>query len=258
MFRGGAGAPGLYPPRIACFVCGAEVPADYPLYSEPPPGNPGTTPHFPFLLTHEPPMGCRPPSPGGVAKSCRVCYSTLMRQWDEYEKGGVTTDRRVYWLKRVDGLPFPSAETQVRMSNNSRKRSAPPTMGLMAAPPPVPAAVSLHQVQFDVASDRLKSTSSPLTVATMGVASSVSPLATPVTLPHSSPSSSTWSRRALAPQSASSAPSSLIQVLILKFKFMNSLFWAELNCAQFANDAFLNSLHSCNFFIIITAIQRPW
>ena len=93
VFRGSPGAPassGLYPPRIACFVCGAEVPSDYPLYPLPPNGNGNnqvTTPFFPFLLTLEPPIGCRPPTPGGVAKSCRNCYSTLMRQWDEYEKG---------------------------------------------------------------------------------------------------------------------------------------------------------------------------
>ena len=27
IFRGPATSPGMYPPRIACFVCGAEVPA---------------------------------------------------------------------------------------------------------------------------------------------------------------------------------------------------------------------------------------
>ena len=44
----------IYPPRIACFVCGTEGPADYPLYLSPH----GTTvggkslPHFPFLRQH--------------------------------------------------------------------------------------------------------------------------------------------------------------------------------------------------------------
>ena len=46
----------LYPPRIACYVCGAEVPSDYPLYPEPPTGCDlllhNSTPHFPFLLHH--------------------------------------------------------------------------------------------------------------------------------------------------------------------------------------------------------------
>ena len=108
----------LYPPRIACYVCGAEIPSDYPLYPEPPPGCdlllPSATPHFPFLLHHPPPLGCRPPSPGGVAKSCRVCYSTLMRQWDDYEKSSVPLERRIYWFERMDGLPVVTPELQVR------------------------------------------------------------------------------------------------------------------------------------------------
>lgn len=214
MFRGSPAvqAPsvaGLYPPRIACFVCGAEVPADYPLYPLPP-VNQATTPHFPFLLNLEPPIGCRPPSPGGVAKSCRVCYSTLMRQWDEYEKGGVATDRRVYYVKRVEGLPFPTAEAQARLTH-SRKRVS----NLMLAPASIPASVTLHPVAFD---ERLKA-SSPLTVATSSaLGSSSSPLATPIVpLPHSSPSSSGWSRRPMPAQSASSAPSSLFQVIIILF-----------------------------------------
>ena len=208
LFRGSPASAvqaGLYPPRIACFVCGAEVPADYPLYPLPRAGNQGITPHFPFLLTLEPPIGCRPPEPGGEAKSCRVCYSTLMRQWDEYEKSGVATERRVYWVKRVEGLPFPTAEAQARLTS-SRKRAS-HTLGLMGAPTAIPASLAYA----DQGSDRMK-TASPLTVATNSGVGSTSPLATPVPLPHSSPSSSAWSRRPIAPQSASSAPSSLFQV----------------------------------------------
>jgi len=111
------GSAALYPPRIACYVCGAEVPSDYPLYPEPPAGCdlllPSATPHFPFLLHHPPPLGCRPPSPGGMAKSCRVCYSTLMRQWDDYEKSAVPLERRIYWFERMDGMPVVTPELQV-------------------------------------------------------------------------------------------------------------------------------------------------
>ena len=116
IFRGPGTSPGMYPPRIACFVCGAEVPADYPLYPEAPIGNSGTTPHFPFLLSLEPPLGCRPPSPGGVAKSCRVCYSTLMRQWDEYEKGGVATDRYAFFVISISSI-FWIIQNYIKMSN---------------------------------------------------------------------------------------------------------------------------------------------
>ena len=219
---GPAGGPGLYPPRIACFVCGAEVPSDYPLYPLPPGSTTPTssasiTPHFPFLLSLEPPIGCRPPTPGGVAKSCRVCYSTLMRQWDDYEKGGVATDRRVYFVKRVEGLPFPSAEAQARLIS-SRKRAS-HTLGLMGAPasiPPVSTPILGHAHEYQIPGDRLK-TASPLTVATNSGVGSTSPLATPVPLPHSSPSSSAWSRRPLPAASASSAPSSLFQVRFVLF-----------------------------------------
>ena len=219
VFRGSPGAPtGCYPPRIACFVCGAEVPSDYPLYPLPPGGNQVTTPYFPFLLTLEPPIGCRPPTPGGVAKSCRNCYSTLMRQWDDYEKGAVPLDRRYgYYVKRVEGLPFPTAEAQARLTNN-RKR--PGLSGhIMPAPTSVPPGSGFESYGGQVIQDqragidlgRLK-TASPLTVATNSAVGSTSPMATPVPLPHSSPSSSAWSRRALPAQSASSAPSSLFQV----------------------------------------------
>ena len=73
---------------------------------------------------------------------------------------------------------------------------------------------------------RLKTASPLLSVATnpsvqgLGGRGSTSPMSgTPVPLPHSSPSSSQWSRRPLPAQSASSAPSSLFQVglhLLLK------------------------------------------
>ena len=130
-----------------------------------------------------------------------------MRQWDEYEKSGVSTDRRVYWVKRIEGLPFPTAEAQARLTTKKRN-----LMGAPAIIPP-PATVSLHP-SFDMTttiSDRLKN-ASPLTVATNSAVGSSSPLATPVQMPHSSPSSSVWSRRPLPAQSASSAPSSLFQV----------------------------------------------
>ena len=65
--------------------------------------------------------------------------------------------------------------------------------------------------QFELA--ERKSSPSPLAIAANGSGSQpVSPLATPIPVPNSSPSSSAWSRRPLAAQSASSAPSSLIQV----------------------------------------------
>ena len=118
--------------------------------------------------------------------------------------------RRVYYVKRAEGLPFPSVENQMRLTISNRKR---PLQGLMGAPPPV--TTYLHH-QFELA--ERKSSPSPLAVATNGSGSQpVSPLATPIPVPNSSPSSSAWSRRPLAAQSASSAPSSLIQVHMCNF-----------------------------------------
>ena len=114
----------IYPPRIACFVCGMEGPADYPLFLSPH----GTSadnkllPHFPFLRELVPPMGCRPPSPDSTSSSCRSCYLTLMKQWDDNEKGGVPLENRVYWTKRLDDLPvlLPEQQLAVNMEEMSR------------------------------------------------------------------------------------------------------------------------------------------
>ena len=111
---------GDYPPRIVCFVCGLEGPADYPLYTRlaplaglPPLPSPHgvaletvrSLPHFPFLLELVPPLGCRAPDHSTAAHACRSCYSSLMRQWDDNERGGVSVENRVYCHKRTGGLP---------------------------------------------------------------------------------------------------------------------------------------------------------
>jgi len=135
----------VYPPRIACFVCGAEGPADYPLFLSPH----GTTaglkslPHFPFLRQHAPPLGCRSPGPEGVAASCRVCYSSLLTQWEELERGGVALEKRVYWVRRVDGLSVMTSEQQLGVNKGvvsaaplytSISMAAPSTSAVMSRP----------------------------------------------------------------------------------------------------------------------------
>jgi hypothetical protein len=37
-----------------------------------------------------------------------------MRQWEEFERGVVPLDRRVYWFERVDGMPVVSPDLQLR------------------------------------------------------------------------------------------------------------------------------------------------
>jgi hypothetical protein len=110
---------GDYPPRIVCFVCGLEGPADYPLYTSPHGVSPETVrplPHFPFLLELATPLGCHSPDQSSAAHSCRSCYSSLMRQWDDNERGGVSVEKRVYCHKRTGGLPVLSPEQQVAVN----------------------------------------------------------------------------------------------------------------------------------------------
>ena len=125
----------VYPPRIACFVCGAEGPADYPLFLSPHGNTAGlkSLPHFPFLRQHPPPLGCRPPGPEGVAASCRVCYSSLLTQWEELDRGGVVLEKRVYWVKRVDGLSVMTSEQQLG-ANKGVPSESPLYTPLMGAP----------------------------------------------------------------------------------------------------------------------------
>ena len=102
--------------RIVCFVCGTEGPADYPLYTSPH-GAMETVrplPHFPFLLELAPPLGCRSPAHSSAAHSCRSCYSSLMRQWDDNERGGVAVENRVCCHKRTGGLPVLTRSSSLR------------------------------------------------------------------------------------------------------------------------------------------------
>ncbi|CAB4060090.1 unnamed protein product [Lepeophtheirus salmonis] len=76
-------------------------------------------------LIKPPPAGCKSPlETHGVAKSCRVCYSMLMSQWDEYVKSGVPLDKRVYWLKRNNiaeliAPPPPSAPRPINIMKDN-------------------------------------------------------------------------------------------------------------------------------------------
>ena len=111
-----------YPPRIVCYVCGLEGPADYPVYMaplSPGSGHNKAHPFFPFLKELEPPLGCRPPDRDTAVFSCRQCYSALMKQWDDNEQGGVPTEKRVYWTKRCAGLPILDPEQQLAVNRDT-------------------------------------------------------------------------------------------------------------------------------------------
>ena len=101
--------------------------ADYPLYTSPHGLSLETVrplPHFPFLQQLAPPLGCQAPDPSNAAHSCRSCYSSLMRQWDDNERGGVAVENRVYCHKRTGGLPVLSPEQQLAV-NRTQTSSLP-------------------------------------------------------------------------------------------------------------------------------------
>jgi hypothetical protein len=133
------GSGTIIPPRIACFVCGAEGPADYPIYAEPQAPPPNVTPHFPFLAVHPPPLGLQPvnvAANGGEAMACRPCYTVLMRQWEEFEHARVPLHARSYWVKRVDGVPFLSPDVQMQATlqlQQGRGPAAAASLGSIAA-----------------------------------------------------------------------------------------------------------------------------
>ena len=126
-----------YPPRIVCFVCGLEGPADYPLYTAPH-GHHGvkSQPFFPFLKELEPPPGCRRPGEdSGSVFSCRQCYSALMKQWDDNEQGGVATEKRVYWTKRCAGLRILDPDQQLTINKRECSKYSVTSISVSSCPP---------------------------------------------------------------------------------------------------------------------------
>ena len=152
----------IYPPQIACFVCGTEGPADYPLFFSPH----GTTadnkllPHFPFLRELTPPLGCRPPAADGTSSSCRSCYISLLKQWDDNEKGGVPLENRVYWTKRQYNLPVLLPEQQVAINRTEMARYP----GLISVNSKVvyPAAATVSKSPLNMSTSVAASVASPV------------------------------------------------------------------------------------------------
>ncbi|CAD6208400.1 GSCOCG00003408001-RA-CDS [Cotesia congregata] len=94
-----------------CFVCGSLGHTDYWLRVKPVPGGAPNEPFFPFLETHEQPAAYRGEGArSGVVRSCSLCYTLLMQQWENYERQSQPHSQRIYWMKRCDGGPFTGAE----------------------------------------------------------------------------------------------------------------------------------------------------
>ena len=95
--------------KLVCFVCGSPG-AGYSLHVKP--REKGS--YFPFLETHDPPKGSRPPTAEGIVDSCRVCHSFLNQQWDSFEVSKTPAMKRLYWLKRTDNGTFTGAEMRLQ------------------------------------------------------------------------------------------------------------------------------------------------
>jgi hypothetical protein len=132
-------------------------------------------PYFPFLRELVPPLGCRPPSPDtAAAASCRSCYSSLIKQWNDNDKGGVPLENRVYWTKRLDGLPILQPDQQLAINRAEMGRYPGFLHGLgftmtsssryQLTGPPITSASILSS-----AANRLLGASSPHAVTTLSV-----------------------------------------------------------------------------------------
>jgi len=98
------------PARNICFVCGNVGHSDQYLLRSKPTNN-VSEPYFPFLESHEPPAGYRHFNrQDSSVKTCYLCYSLLIQQWERYQRDNTPHSRRLYWLKRCDNGPYTGAE----------------------------------------------------------------------------------------------------------------------------------------------------
>lgn len=110
----------------SCYVCGTPGCAISVLFvCQPAPGKC----FFPFLETHEPPENSQPINDGKVL-ACNLCAQLLQAQWQNYELDKTPLVKRIYWLKRDDGMAYSGVEMGMQTEYASQ------FLGL--APDPVP------------------------------------------------------------------------------------------------------------------------
>ncbi|KAG8562503.1 hypothetical protein GDO81_015702 [Engystomops pustulosus] len=79
---------------ITCYICGTPS-AGNVLHVQKQEHSP-QAPFFPFLWLHTPPPGANPITPGGSARACDSCFSSLMQQWHSFDMANVPVLQRLY------------------------------------------------------------------------------------------------------------------------------------------------------------------
>ncbi|XP_056381492.1 genetic suppressor element 1 isoform X2 [Hyla sarda] len=79
---------------VTCYICGAPG-AGNVLHVQKQEHSP-QAPFFPFLWLHTPPPGANPLTPGGSARACDSCFSSLMQQWHSFDMANVPVLQRLY------------------------------------------------------------------------------------------------------------------------------------------------------------------
>ncbi|XP_069822416.1 genetic suppressor element 1 isoform X3 [Dendropsophus ebraccatus] len=79
---------------VTCYICGAPG-AGNVLHVQKQEHCP-QAPFFPFLWLHTPPPGANPLTPGGSARACDSCFSSLMQQWHSFDMANVPVLQRLY------------------------------------------------------------------------------------------------------------------------------------------------------------------
>ncbi|XP_075694413.1 genetic suppressor element 1 isoform X3 [Rhinoderma darwinii] len=83
-----------HPVPVTCYICGAPS-AGNVLHVQKQEHSP-QAPFFPFLWLHTPPPGANPITPGGSARACDSCFSSLMQQWHSFDMANVPVLQRLY------------------------------------------------------------------------------------------------------------------------------------------------------------------
>ncbi|XP_040266662.1 genetic suppressor element 1 isoform X3 [Bufo bufo] len=105
-------------PGGSCYICGAPGPGHL-LHVQKQEHNP-QAPFFPFLWLHSPPPGASPITPGGSARACDSCFSSLMQQWHSFDMANVPVLQRLYVVP-LTASPGPEKGTPPRLSDTHPK-----------------------------------------------------------------------------------------------------------------------------------------